>query len=191
MWEQPDDVIRSELDAVEKLLWAGRPRLGLMLRPADATMIPFSLMWGGFAIFWESMVVANGAPWFFAIWGVPFILIGLYLIFGRFLVDAWQRGRTYYGISSERIIIVSGLANRRVRSLNVATLSDVTMTEKSDGGGSISFAPTLPGHVSQVASFWPRSNAQYVPCFELSVDVRRVYEIIRAAQRLARQASPT
>ena len=69
----------------EKLLWLGRPKQGLMFSKKDLLQVPFSLMWGGFAIFWESMAVRQvNAPFFFKLWGIPFVLIGLYLIIGRF-----------------------------------------------------------------------------------------------------------
>src|SRR5262245_25267621 len=101
----PADVrhqLQPELGPREKLLWAGRPRQGVFLRPADALLIPFSLLWAGFAVFWESMVVRTPAPWFFVLWGIPFVAIGCYLVVGRFYVDARQRGRTYYGVTNER-----------------------------------------------------------------------------------------
>jgi hypothetical protein len=63
--------LRSELGAGEKLLWSGQPRGGLRLQPADALLIPFSLMWGGFAVFWEVSVFRVRAPVFFRLWGIP------------------------------------------------------------------------------------------------------------------------
>src|SRR5574341_1461370 len=109
--------ISRELSPTERLLWADRPLTGLRFRPADVFLVPFSLLWGGFAIFWEWSVINSNAPVFFWLWGIPFVLVGLYFIGGRFFVDGWQRDKTYYGVTNERIIIVSGLLNRKVKTL--------------------------------------------------------------------------
>jgi hypothetical protein len=135
-----DSEIARELAATERLLWAGQPRQGIVLRPSDT----FILLWGGFAIFWEATAILGGAPWFFALWGIPFVLVGLYLIVGRFLWDARRRSRTLYGLSDQRVIILSGGSSRKITSLNLRTLSDISLTEKSDGTGTITFGPTHP-----------------------------------------------
>ena len=102
MFQDTDSVIRENLRRDERLLWTGQPPQGLRLQATDAFLIPFSIFWGGFAIFWETTVVMQGAPLFFAVWGIPFIVIGLYLIFGRFWGEAKQRSRTYYGLTDSR-----------------------------------------------------------------------------------------
>ena len=111
MFEYADSVIRQDLRRHEQLVWSGQPPQGVRLRAADAFLIPFSILWGGFAIFWETMVVVVGAPWLFMVFGVPFVIAGLYLIVGRFWVDAGQRARTFYGLTDKRVIIVSGIFN--------------------------------------------------------------------------------
>ena len=83
--------LQGYLGPGEKLLWSGQPEAGLKLRGSDAIVIPFSLMWAGFALFWEYSVLGTNAPLFFKLWGIPFVLVGLYMVVGRFFVDAWMR----------------------------------------------------------------------------------------------------
>ena len=64
--------LQTELSSGESLLWTGRPKQGLLLRGSDVIMIPFSLVWGGFAIFWEYTAYTSEAPFFF-----PFIWWGI------------------------------------------------------------------------------------------------------------------
>ena len=40
------------------------------------------------------------------LWGVPFVVIGQYMVWGRFLYDAWLKPRTYYGITNRRVLIL-------------------------------------------------------------------------------------
>ncbi|MGO9170512.1 MAG: hypothetical protein ACLP7P_00900 [Rhodomicrobium sp.] len=75
----------KELDHGERLLWSGMPRQGIFFRPSDIFMVPFSLFWGGFAFFWEfTAMTSNKSQSFFPLFGIPFVLIGIYIIAGRF-----------------------------------------------------------------------------------------------------------
>lgn len=176
--------LARELSGNERLLWYGRPLAGVRLRGSDAVGIPFSLMWGGFAIFWETMVIRRGAPLMFKLWGIPFVAVGLYLILGRFLFDAWRRSRTAYAVTSERVIILSGGLRPSVLSLRLATIPAVSLSEGRAGVGTISF-----GGGSGVAAAlggmqgWPGAARQLGPQFELVANGRFVYETIQTAQR--------
>ena len=64
--------LRDRLVRDEKIIWSGRPAQGLLLTGRDGLLIPFSLMWGGFAIFWETSVLKlPQAPAVMKVWGVP------------------------------------------------------------------------------------------------------------------------
>jgi len=177
--------LRDTLSKDEKLLWAGRPETGLKLRPSDAVLIPFSLMWCGFAIFWESTVFFTDAPFFFKLWGIPFVLVGLYITVGRFIIDILQRKNTIYGITNDRVIIRSGIFSKQTKSLNIRTISDITFKEKSDGSGTISLGPTGLGQSMLFAgnnwSTW--SRAKSTPSLEFIGQVRKVYNILIERQR--------
>lgn len=184
MIDAPEQVISRQLGSGERLLWSGRPRQGAMLRPTDAFLIPFSLLWCGFAIFWEASVMRNNAPIFMQFWGIPFILVGLYFVFGRFWVDARQRSQTSYGLTNQRIIIVSGLFSSQVKSLNLRTLADVSLTERSNGFGTIAFGTPPPWWAASNMQ-WPGMSGQFVPMFDVIENPRTVYEQIRSAQAAA------
>jgi hypothetical protein len=125
------------------------------------------------------------APGFFALWGIPFVLVGLYLIAGRFFVDARQRTATAYGITNKRAIIVSGLFSRSVKSLTLRTLTDVTLSERSDGSGSIVFGSQPSSGPWLGGASWPGRSAQQLPSFDLIEDAKAVYSQLRAAQSAA------
>jgi len=48
----PFEVFSSEVLPGEKIEWTGRPNPAVIFHQEDWLVIPFSLMWGGFAIFW-------------------------------------------------------------------------------------------------------------------------------------------
>src|SRR4051812_32862015 len=121
----------------EKIVWWGQPAQGLMFGSRDWLMIPFSLLWGGFAIFWESSVLATGAPIFMQLWGVPFVLIGLYLIAGRFLLDSWIRRRMLYAVTNQRILILRNAPLAKFTALDRDRIPDVNLNESADGRGTI------------------------------------------------------
>ena len=183
MFQSAENFLAPHLDPGERLLWSGQPRSGIRLRGQDAFLIPFSILWCGGAIFWEASVIRTGAPFFFMLWGVPFVLAGLYIVFGRFIVDARSRARTYYGVTSERILIVSGLFTQQTKSLQLRTLTDVSLTQRGDRSGTITFGPTHHMGVFFPAGSWPGASRYSPPSFDLIERAKEVYDIIRNAQR--------
>jgi hypothetical protein len=179
--------VQRELTSGERLLWEGRPRGGVKLRGSDFFLIPFSLLWGGFAIVWESMALFvvpknNPAGWVFPLFGIPFVLAGLYIIFGRFIVDAKMRARTEYALTNRRAIIISGLFARKVRSINLQSTPEITLSEKNDGSGTIAFGAAQPFNWWVQTSIWfPSASSQ--PAFEMIEKVRDVYNIIEKAKQ--------
>lgn len=84
MQYEEQKAIMPFLLSTESIVWTGKPQRGFLLRKSDAYLIPFSLTWGGFAFFWEYTAYKGGAPAFFLGFGGIFVVLGIYLIFGRF-----------------------------------------------------------------------------------------------------------
>ncbi len=173
--------VQFPLAAGEQLLWSGVPRQGLALRPSDALAIPFSLLWGGFAVFWESTVVTARAPWLFKLWGIPFVLVGLYITVGRFFWDARRRRDTTYGVTTQRILIAARGFAPSLQSLNIGTVTDIALNESPDGTGTITFG-------RPAVQAWGRSTRMWtgkpdVPSFEMIPAAKKVYDTIRDAQQ--------
>jgi hypothetical protein len=184
MWNSTSSEIEREVNSGERLLWSGRPQQGIRLRPSDALMIPFSLLWCGFAVFWEVGVAATKAPFFFKLWGIPFVLVGLYMVFGRFFVEARMRRQTFYGVTSERIIIVTGLFSRQTKSLQLRSLSDISLSERTDGSGTVTFGPQYL-MAPRVPAGWPGAGHYAAPSFDLIDRAKEVYDLIRRTQKSA------
>lgn len=191
MFQSPETTVTQNLDPGERLLWSGQPRAGIRLRGQDAFLIPFSFLWGGFAIFWECAVLTihSKAPGpvavVFPLFGLPFVAVGLYMIFGRFVVDARVRSRTFYGVTNERIIIVSGIFSQQTKSLRLRALAEVSLSQRSDGSGTITFGQSpFMGNFFPSGS-WPGAGRYAPPSFDLIEHAKDVYDIIRNAQRTA------
>ena len=178
--------LQQHLDSNERLIWAGQPRKGVIFRTADIFIIPFSLLWCSFAIFW--MIMASKGSIFFAMFGIPFVVIGLIFVFGRFIIDAKQRENTYYGLTEDRIIIKSGIFSKSIKSLNIRTLSDVEYSEKSDGSGTINIGPKNPFMMwGNGMNWWP--GMKPTTSLDLIQDVRTVYSKIIEIQKQNRATS--
>ncbi|OEE59304.1 hypothetical protein A1OQ_20375 [Enterovibrio norvegicus FF-162] len=176
--------IQRELEPRERLLWSGRPKQGVVFRTGDIFLIPFSLLWCGFAIFWEVSVLLSGAPFFFLLFGGVFVIIGLNFVFGRFFWDSLQRSKTFYGISDDRVVIVSGVFQKSINSLSLRTLSNLSVKESTNGQGTIflgqvSFTESMYGGMSFPGA--PKGT----PKLELVNDAKRVFKTLIDAQKSA------
>jgi hypothetical protein len=175
--DQDGDFAGRLLDG-ERVLWTGRPRAGLILGARDIFLIPFSLLWGGFAVFWEGAAIRSGAPIFFQLWGAPFVVFGLFMIAGRFVIDAWLRNRTRYAVTNRRILIARAEPFGKFISVYLDRLPDAQLSEGTRGRGTIRFG--------QADALWgSRSFAIWIPALSLTPqfiaidDARRVYDQIQ------------
>jgi hypothetical protein len=171
----------------ERVLWTGRPNASRLVGRGDILLIPFSLMWGAFAIFWEAGVLGlfskpgSSAPDFFVLWGIPFVIAGQYFIWGRFIYKRWDRLRTRYAITNQRIVIWRGTGEQ---ALFIGQLPSISQTVHRDGSGTLEFGTSPFG-----SGFWGDSGMDFMrggrplaPAFNDIPDVRNAYSIIAKAR---------
>lgn len=177
-----DELFRGRLLTGERILWSGRPQQGLLFMPRDVYLVPFSLAWCGFAIFWTVTAAAAKAPGFFPLWGGMFVAIGLYFVIGRFVVDALIRRGLRYAVTDRRVLIARPLPLAKFSVLNLAQLPDIDLSERSNGSGTIRFGrtPASPWSGNSGMSGWTPS-LDPTPQFLGIEQARRVFDLIQRA----------
>jgi hypothetical protein len=119
-----------------------------------------------------------GAPSFFDLWGAMFICIGLYFVFGRFVVDAFIRRGMRYAVTDRRVLIARAGPFSKFTAIGLNQLPDVNLNEGRSGRGTIRFG--------QAASMWGnRGMGEWTPAFDPTPqfiaidDVHRVFDLIQ------------
>ncbi|MBY6155197.1 aspartate carbamoyltransferase catalytic subunit [Vannielia litorea] len=128
------------LDDDEEILWQGRPNGGVVVRSKDAFESLFGLFFAGFAVFWISMASSmrppSNAPFIFQIFplfGLPFLAIGLYMVFGKYFWRAYVRRHTNYTLTNKRGFIATEVfGNRKLKSYPLTDRLELEQTAQGD-----------------------------------------------------------
>jgi len=142
---------QAELKSDERLVWAAQPTPRFF---TIATIVPvlFAIPWTGFAIFWTSMAfigthsirghdpMTKGFQYFFPLFGLPFILIGLGMLSSPFWMVRGMK-RTVYMITDQRAVIMKPgfFGSRKVDSFEPSRLTAMERLERRDGSGDLIF----------------------------------------------------
>ena len=78
------------------------------------------------------------------IFGASFVLVGQYLIWGRFIYAAWKKKRTHYAVTDRRVIVVQDGWNRQMVSAYIDALPTLIKEGGSDELGTLRFAQAEP-----------------------------------------------
>lgn len=130
------DFCRSYILKDEIILWMGKPEKGNLLAGQTLTSIPFGIVWLAFCCFWEFNVIRSGAPLFMALWGLPFIAIGIYLLFGSLIRNVYLRNKTFYVITDKKIIIKRG---NKINMYYGSDLPPMSIKFHKNGNGTLIF----------------------------------------------------
>jgi len=113
----------------------------------------FGIPWTAFAVFWTYGAAGGfssahshvrGAPglffYFFPLWGVPFILVGLGMLSAPYW--SWRRARqTCYALTDRRAFILEPgwMGSVRTSSYEPSALGTMSRSERADGSGDLVF----------------------------------------------------
>lgn len=189
--------IRQELTPGETVLWAARPRAGVVFhKNQNEPQVLISLLIGGFTILWETLAIWSlwATPShrvrsvLLILWGLPFVVDGQHRMWGRFFYAAWKKKRTYYAVTNRRVIVVHDYRDRQVASAEISALTTLLKEKYSDEVGTIRFVapPALFAKTwSEMITLdkwevWDPLSIKRGPVFEDVEDVDAVYQLISA-----------
>jgi len=161
-------------------MWIGAPSGRLFaLTGFDFLIIPFGLIFAGAALAVQALAISSGQ----AIEGLialPHLLIGLYLLAGRFLVGRHYRKNMVYAVTNRRAYIASHAFSGRflqkplTKSVSIDYSPGTETTIRLDNAGYEMWA--IPRQM-----FWP-SHTQSFEFFRIK-DGEKVIALLRQVQR--------
>ena len=173
---------RNYLDRDERVLWAERAGTRVFaFRPIDALLVPFSLVWGGVAVFWMITATSIGAPWFFLLFGSVFVVADFFIVFGRFFLDAWARSKTAYALTNKRALI---LKRGSLRAQPLAG-STIEISVKSGRNGAVTFGEKAKFFGSNNIGIWTGNDGSFT--FREISNPSEVYKLARSIQNGEKQ----
>ncbi len=90
----------------ETIFWEGRPETGHWFSQSDYILIPLSLLWTYVALYWVFRMTRDTTVAYNFLFGSLFIVSGLYLVIGRFVMKENSKKQTLYRISSKGITFI-------------------------------------------------------------------------------------
>ena len=118
----PRALASEQLRSGERLLWVGQSDPRVLLTGRDGFLIPFSLLWCGIVMFTMVPGTLAEGPSFALVLSSVFVLIGLHMLVGRFLVKRHRKRTEVYAVTDRRVFVTKGRSTRE---------TDVRRTDRS------------------------------------------------------------
>lgn len=177
----------------ERILWQGRPEPGVDWQALVDTRTPFGLVFAGFACFWIWQAARMGGAGPFPLFGIPFLLVGLHLAFGRVVWDAYARRGTHYTLTDRTAFVASQALGKRKLDRYPLTPGMALVLEEGDPGA-VWFGEQVttyaggPGPGRSRRYRGPRTVRRRIG-FDRIAEARQVYGLLRAATQPGAQTA--
>ncbi len=130
------ELINGELNSGERVVWADKPSLGSEFFKSFFIYL-FAIPWTAFSVFW--MYMASKGSGLFALFGVPFLLVGIRMFCTPFIKKIQQK-KTIYLITNQRLIIYIYGRKTKVKSFQPSQIGNIERHQRADGSGDLIFA---------------------------------------------------
>ncbi len=166
-----DSVLQGELLNDEHIIWSGQPRRTLFAC-ADVVLVPFGLWWSGFAFSVFGVIVLatlRGHPEALvaAIIAGPLAAVGVYFVLGRFFVRRWIKDRTYYALTTKRVLVLTRALGEHLYGAPIGRIFPVRESRR-DGAGTLWFGKT---------SWWERAAGSTLMDFPIGTTPLAFFDI--------------
>ena len=140
--EEERSRLLAELAPGETVVWQQSPARGAQAGARAFSWI-FGLFWLGFSLFWFAGALGaaqlGGFGLVFPLFGLPFIGVGIWLVFVLPRRQRRQFASTVYAVTDQRLIIFSSQPSRTVRSLPLGCVRSVSKRIRRNGTGDLYF----------------------------------------------------
>lgn len=137
-------LVDNELDRDERLVWLAQPDPKAFTRgywPIQLFGIPFT----AFSVFWITMAASMGGG-LFALFGLPFVLVGSGMLSAPYWGRRWAR-KSVYAITDKRAIVFKQEWNgMSIRSFRPEQLGSIERRQHADGAGDLIFTREISSY---------------------------------------------
>lgn len=169
----------------EQLLWTGKPVKKIKLLPAERFNIVFGIFWTAFSAFWIAMASwgtsqiegGDAMTKIFPLFGVPFLLIGLYLVFVAPIRSKNRRKNLEYALTNKRILILYNGKTQNLQSFKYSEIQNVNFGCDELGVGVVTFSSLATTILNKGMNAKTRHFTNNVYGFYNINDVKKVYKI--------------
>ncbi len=156
----------------ERILWEGQPEPDVQLPRKSWLERIHGLFFLGFSIIW--MIGASDGSGFFALFGLPFLAIGLYFVFGEQLFKKRALQRTVYAVSTKNCFIATSNQGRKLKTYPITRSMTVELIDNEPP--SVIFA-------DEDSNFTVNNRRQRQQVGFIGIaDGRKVFRLIREVQ---------
>ena len=178
--------IKDYILADERLLWTGKPVKEIKLLPSEKITMIFGAFWTAFSAFWIAMAYAGtseieGGPLManiFPLFGIPFLLTGLYLMIISPIRAKRKRKNIEYALTNKRVLIFYNSKVQSLQAFKYNEIQNISFGCDADGVGVVTFlsvcATMVGGNGLGVRN---RRTAGTLYGFYNIDDVKKVYKI--------------